>query len=195
MNVDRALKTLFGSEARYRLLRQLYARPQEEYQLRALASAAGVDAGQAHKLIMRFTEVGLSERVAPAPYPRYRASADPVLRHALVTLFAAAQQPADNPMQRIEERSLRLHQAAVKRLREDPQALDRARETLRRWISRYGSEAPQDLLEWEEILNRPIAQIAEVALQRTQYGDRIRKSSPLSTLASTEERKKAYAPQ
>jgi hypothetical protein len=49
------------------------------------------------------------------------------------------------------------------------------------------------LLEWEEILAKPVAQIAEVVLQRTQYGDRIRKSSPLSTLATAQERRTAYA--
>lgn len=188
-----ALKTLCGSEARFRLLRHIYARPGDEYQLRPLAAAAGVDPGQAHKLIRQFAAVGLCEQIAPAPYPRYRASADPALSDALVKLFAAAQ-PSATPMQPIEERSLRLHRAAVRRLRQDPAALERARQTLRRWIARYGSEAPKALLEWEEILKKPVAQIAEAALQRTQYGDRIRKSSPLSTLASAQERKKAYAP-
>jgi hypothetical protein len=103
-----------------------------------------------------------------------------------------AVQPHANPMQRIEERSLRLHQAAVRTLREDPRALERARQTLRRWISKYGSEAPKALLEWEEILAKPVEQIIEVSLQRTQYGARIRKSSPLSILVSRQERKKAY---
>jgi len=137
--------------------------------LRSLAASAAVDAGQAHKLLRQFADAGLCGAIASSPYPTYRAA-------------------------RGEELSLRLHQAAAERLRQDPKALKRARQTLERWISRHGPDAPRTLLEWREILAKPLPRIIEVALDRTQFGDRIRKSSPLSTLVSRDERRKAYAP-
>lgn len=195
MHAARLPKALFGSEARFRLLRELYREPARAFQLRSLAAGASVDAGQAHKLLRQFAHAGLCEAIASSPYPTYRAARCEDLQRALRSVFAATQPPASaNPMQRVEERSLRLHQAAVERLRHDPQALQRAKQTLERWISRQGPDAPRALLEWREILAKPLPRIIEVALERTQYGDRIRKSSPLSTLVSREERRKAYAP-
>ncbi|MGQ0655187.1 MAG: hypothetical protein ACT4P4_23470 [Betaproteobacteria bacterium] len=188
-------KVLFGSDARYRLLRELYRAPDRGCRLRALAADAGVDVGQAHKLLRQFVDVGLCEAIPSSPYPTYRAARSEELQRALSSVFAATQPRAGvNPMQHIEARSLRLHEAAVERLRRDPKALRQARATVERWISRHGSDAPPALVEWREILRKPLPRIIEVALERTQYGDRIRKSSPLSTLVSRDERRKAYAP-
>lgn len=188
-------KVLFGSEARHRLLRELYRDPGRSFQLRSLAAGAGVDVGQAHKLLRQFAEVGLCEAIRSSPYPTYRAARGEALQSALNAVFAVIQPPSStNPMRHIEERSVRLHQAAVERLRKDPQALKEVKETLARWISRYGADAPRAFLEWQAILAKPLPRIIEVALERTQYGDRLRKSSPLSTLVSRDERRKAYAP-
>lgn len=189
-----ALKAIFGSEARQRLLQCLCANPDDEFQLRALASQAGVDVSQAHKLIRKFSAVGLCRQTATGSYPRYKATANVALRQALSALFEiASHATSQNPMQRIEERSLRLHEAAAAHLRRDPQALERAKQTLRRWVSQYRDNVPADLTTWQQILSKPLPQIIETALQRTQYGNRIRKSSPLSTLVTREERRNIYA--
>jgi hypothetical protein len=186
-----ALKALCGSESRYRLLRRLFAEPDREHHLRGLAAAAEVDASQAHKLLLRFVATGLCERVAPSPHPRYRASRDLAFQDLLKKLFELGAAPS-NPMQRIEDRSWELHQAAIERIKRNPRALGKARATLKRWIEQHGPDAPQALAEWVDILARPLEQIAEIALQKTQYGDRIRKSSPLSPLVGAEERKRIY---
>jgi hypothetical protein len=101
---------------------------------------------------------------------------------------AAARSP-----RRTEDRSLALHAAAVRRLREDPNALRRARETLARWIARYEGEPPAALLEWDGIMSLPLERISRLALERSERGDRIRKSSPLSTLVPREERRRIHA--
>lgn len=186
-----ALKALCGSESRYRLLRLLYAAPEQAHHLRGLAAAAGVDPSQAHKLVARFVEAGLCERVPAVPHPRYRASQDLAFQALVTKLFEAAADSA-NPMRRFEERSWELHKAAIERIKRDPRTLGKARRTLKRWIEQRGPDVPQALQEWHEILARPLDQIAEIALQKTQFGDRIRKSSPLSTLAGADERKRIY---
>ena len=76
----------------------------------------------------------------------------------------------------------------------DPYSLlDRARSTLRSWISRYAERPPGALLEWKEILSQPLDEVSTVALERSPHGDRLRKSSPLSVLVPRGERRKIYA--
>ena len=99
----------------------------------------------------------------------------------------------EQPMRRAEERSLALHAAAVRRIREDPRALRQARSTLERWIDRYGGNPPKALAEWSRILELPPERIEEIVLDRSEEGDRMRKSSPLSTLVTREERRRIYA--
>lgn len=191
MNRATALKALCGSESRYRLLRLLYIAPGTEHHLRGLAAAAGVDPSQAHKLLARLVAAGLCDRVSATPHPRYRASQDPAFQDLLRKLFEAASD-SWNPMQRIEDRSWELHKAAIERIKRNPKALGKARNTLKRWIRQRAPEVPQALEEWVHILSMPLDQIAEIALQKTQYGDRIRKSSPLSPLAGADERRRIY---
>ncbi|HXN16387.1 MAG TPA: hypothetical protein VN878_08405, partial [Usitatibacter sp.] len=113
-----------------------------------------------------------------------------------IDLFArvgASPESTAPPMKRIEKRSLALHKAAVQELRTNPTALKRARATIKRWMSRYKGKPPQALREWSEILAQPVDRIAELALDRSEYGDRIRKSSPLSVLVPKEDRRRIYA--
>lgn len=85
---DATLKELFGGELRYRILRALFEEPGSEFHLRGLAAAAGVDAGNAHRMLKRLVELGLVEQVAGVPYPKYRARADNPFYPELGRLFS-----------------------------------------------------------------------------------------------------------
>ncbi|MGH9576595.1 MAG: helix-turn-helix domain-containing protein, partial [Terriglobales bacterium] len=141
-DIDLSLRVLCGSESRFRLFRALFGSPGGPYHLRGLAEAAGVDPAQVHRLLPRLVGEGLCERVDAHPHPKYRGCTEHPLFTALTNLFSdrsrTAGQAGESPMKRIEERSLALHVAAVRRLQEDPRALQRARRTLERWIARYG---------------------------------------------------------
>ena len=194
---DSSLRVLCGSESRFRLFRALFGSPGGPCHLRGLAQAAGVDPAQVHRLLPRLIGEGLCERVDADPHPKYRARKEHPLFTALTNLFSdrspLARQAGPSPMKRIEERSLALHAAAVRRLQDDPRALQRARQTLERWMARYGSAPPEALREWSGILSLPLDRISSIALERSEFGDRIRKSSPLSTLVSREERRRIHA--
>lgn len=193
---DSSLRVLCGSESRYRLFRALF-RSRDDQHLRGLAESAGVDPAQVHRLLPHLIGSGLCERVDARPHPRYRAAKGHPLYGALARLFSVPDtQPGrvhERPMKRAEERSLALHTAAVRRIREDPHALRQARSTLEKWMARYEGDPPQALEEWSRILALPPGRIEGIVLDRSERGDRIRKSSPLSTLVTREERRRIYA--
>lgn len=84
------VRALAGSEARFRLVRALYAEPGRAFHLRGLAAAAGVDPGQAHRLLKEFVGAGLCRAIEEAPSRRYQAASGHPLAEALAETFAAA---------------------------------------------------------------------------------------------------------
>jgi DNA-binding Lrp family transcriptional regulator len=193
---DDFLRALCGSGSRARLFQALF-RSRDGLPLRALSEAAGVDPAHVHRLLPQLLDAGVCERIDARPHPRYRAAAQHPLYAPLSAVFSGLAMPTaggrEPPMRRAEERSLLLHSSAMRRVREDPSALERARATLDRWISRYGDDAPQALREWSRILSLPADRIEAVALERSERGDRLRKSSPLSTLVPRDERRRIHA--
>ncbi|MEK6244536.1 MAG: hypothetical protein AABM33_08525 [Pseudomonadota bacterium] len=91
-----------------------------------------------------------------------------------------------------EARSLVMHVLAARRIGADPALLARARETVYRWLQRYGERPPAALLEWRTLLERPWPQIAARATDLTEEGARLRQSSPLATLLSAAERRRIH---
>jgi hypothetical protein len=91
---------------------------------------------------------------------------------------------------RIEERSLQLHKEIARRLQNDPQLLQRAKENLIRWIARDG-EIPV-WREWIEILNGPLSRVLSVLLSPGERATRLRQSSPFCGILSPRERWKIY---
>ena len=85
---ESTLKELFGGELRYRILRTLFEEPGRAYHLRGLAAAAGVESGNAHRMLKRLVELGLCEQIADVPYPKYRARQDNPFYPELSRLFA-----------------------------------------------------------------------------------------------------------
>jgi hypothetical protein len=87
--------------------------------------------------------------------------------------------------------SVTLNALAAKKILDDPSRIERARGTLERWISTQ-QPVPQPFLEWRQILAGTPQQIAAVALSLTEEGTRLRSSSPLACLV-TSERAAVYA--
>ena len=54
----------------------------------------------------------------------------------------------------IDQRSLALDRAVVEKLRAEPALVDRARQTLGRWLEQRRAAVPPVLLEWRERLRR-----------------------------------------
>jgi hypothetical protein len=86
--LDSTLKGLFGGELRYRILRTLFEEPGRELHLRGLASAADVDAGNAHRMLKKLVELGVVEQRVEVPYPKYRARQDNPLYPELAKIFS-----------------------------------------------------------------------------------------------------------
>jgi DNA-binding MarR family transcriptional regulator len=93
--VDTALRTLCGSEARFRLIKALYGAPNKRFHLRGLAGAAGVDPSQVAKLLPQFVQAGLCEELPDAPFKRYCAARTNPLTQALLQVFADADPAAE----------------------------------------------------------------------------------------------------
>ena len=91
-----------------------------------------------------------------------------------------------------EARSLALHALVARRISANPGLVERARETVLRWLERYGEEAPAALLEWKALLERPWREIAARATELSDDAARLRQSSPLATLLSEAERRRVH---
>lgn len=83
----RTLAELCGGEIRYRVIRELFEQPGQEFHLRRLAANAKVDPGNAYRMLKRLVDAGLVEQVKTDLYPRYRARQDNFLYLELTRLF------------------------------------------------------------------------------------------------------------
>lgn len=83
-----------------------------------------------------------------------------------------------------------MHVLAARRIAAEPRLLERARETVQRWLERYGERAPAALREWQALLQRPWQEVAARATELSEDGARLRQSSPLATLLSEAERRR-----
>lgn len=79
----------------------------------------------------------------------------------------------------IDQRSLALERVVAAMIRTKPELLDRARNTLARWIAQREPEVPFALLEWREILNKSsLEEILDFITQDNEEARRLRQSSP-----------------
>jgi hypothetical protein len=88
--------------------------------------------------------------------------------------------------------SVALHALTARKILDDPSLIQRARDTLERWISKQ-LPAPQIFVEWRHILAGTPQQIAAVAMSLTEEATRLRSSSPLGCLLKPSERAALYA--
>jgi len=93
--------------------------------------------------------------------------------------------------EQIDERSLALARAIVKKIDADParQGLQKARAICRRWFRERPAPAVR---EWLEILERPWEEIRAVLLDETEEGQRLRQSDPFCGILSARERWAIY---
>ena len=92
----------------------------------------------------------------------------------------------------IDARSLALAKAVAKKIRRDPQLLDTARDSLRRWKKRI-IPWPRALREWEEILaNFPLDTVLAMLLEDSEEGRRRRQSSPFPGVLTPQERRAIF---
>lgn len=85
-----------------------------------------------------------------------------------------------------------MHILAVRRVGAAPALLTRARQTVSRWLRRYGERPPAALIEWRTLLELPWIEIAARATALTEEGARLRQSSPLATLLTATERRRMH---
>jgi predicted nucleotidyltransferase len=88
--VDATLAYLFGSRAKASLLGVLFSNPHEAYHLRGLAAMAGVESGNAVKMLRALVGAQLVKEVADPRGIRYQADDRSPLFAALRQLFLAA---------------------------------------------------------------------------------------------------------
>ena len=94
--------------------------------------------------------------------------------------------------ERLEARSLALHSAIVRKMDRDSDLLRIPKRNLKRWRARSVSPAPIYLDEWNRILRRPWAEIAEFLVSRSEDAIRLRQSSPFAGVLTVAERKRIY---
>ena len=86
-----------------------------------------------------------------------------------------------------DERRLAYHLAIAERLRQEPAALERARQRVRGWLA-AGDEAPFYARKWAEILAGDLSSIVAFLTERSELADELRQSSPFAGVLRPQER-------
>lgn len=93
--------------------------------------------------------------------------------------------------ERLDARSLALHQLIAAKLAENPELLDVARSNLERWLGENAGAVPA-LLEWQRILQQPLDKITAILTDPSEDATRLRQSSPFAGVLTEEERLAIY---
>ena len=92
----------------------------------------------------------------------------------------------------LDARSLAMHCKIAQKITRDPSLLNKAKANLDRWIAKSEDPRPQYLQEWEQILQRPWPEIAELITSMSEDATRLRSSSPFAGVLTTAERERIY---
>lgn len=84
-----------------------------------------------------------------------------------------------DPYARVEERSLRLHEAVATRLAADPALVERARVRVASWLE-DGAVARPYALAWQALLARPVPRLLEALRERSAEMHDLRQVSPFA---------------
>ena len=97
-----------------------------------------------------------------------------------------------NMQERSDSRSLALHRATVKRLKENPELWDVPLRNIDQWTQPDGS-LPMAYVVWKEILQTWTHEaIVKLLLSRSQRATQLRSSSPFVGIISQEERNRIF---
>ena len=80
--------------------------------------------------------------------------------------------------ERIDRRSLAMHQAIAEKLRADPSLLAIARDNLARW-SKTAGRSQHYLDRWREILDRPLEEVLALMVEESERNDRHAAGQPV----------------
>lgn len=89
-------------------------------------------------------------------------------------------------------RSLAMHALIARRISRQPQLLDRARDNLRRWRTRFGTDTPRWWQEWHRLLRRPWNEVAATMTDPGEHAARLRQSTPFAGVLTPAERRRLH---
>ncbi len=92
----------------------------------------------------------------------------------------------------LDARSLAMHCRIAQKITRNPSLLNKAKANLERWSAKYEEPLPQYLREWQEILDRPWPEIAEIITSMSEDATRLRSSSPFAGVLTAGERDQIY---
>jgi len=113
------------------------------------------------------------------------------VRHWEPAEGANARQYSDHRI--LDARSLAMHCKIAQKISRNPDLLDKAKANLERWSAKSEDPLPQYLCEWQEILERPWPDIAELITSMSEDATRLRSSSPFAGVLTADERNQIYA--
>ncbi len=79
----------------------------------------------------------------------------------------------------VNERSLALHQEVARRLLARPELLERAKRRVDGWAT-DGSVHPHWVAVWQELLARPVTEVAAAIVEESERGVDLRQTSPFA---------------
>lgn len=85
-------------------------------------------------------------------------------------------------------RSLQWHRLVISRMREDDRLLEKAKETLKHWLSLGPKPNRFYLAEWEKAINGGLDQLELLATKDNEHGCNLRQCSPISGVLTNKER-------
>src|SRR5438552_5653680 len=88
----------------------------------------------------------------------------------------------------IDERSLAFGRAIAAKLSQHPELIDRARATLRRWMTTCSPRAASTLQEWLVALDGPLEAVIALLTSTDEHATRLRQSNPFAGVLSQQER-------
>jgi hypothetical protein len=172
------LRTLCGSEHRFRILRVLFEHPLEPLTLTSLAKAADTDAGNTLRLLRTFVASSLIEVVETPTNRRYRPRRDLPLFHQLRALFSpdnfllsgrSSHAKLDEHKRRIGELLLEHHTLGEIRTK--------SLENLKRWRAKGTWNGAYE--DWKGIIEHGSnAQLVQTMTGRDEESNRLRQSMP-----------------
>ena len=92
----------------------------------------------------------------------------------------------------LDARSLAMHCKIAQKITRDPKLLNKAKANLERWRAKSEDPLPHYLREWQQILERPWPEIAELITSMSDDATRLRSSSPFAGVLTAEERDQIY---
>jgi len=93
----------------------------------------------------------------------------------------------------LDARSLAMHCKIAQKISSTPELIDKAKANLERWSAKSDGPQPRYLRKWQEILERPWPEIAELITSMSEDATRLRSSSPFAGVLSADEREQIYA--